>query len=477
MNIAPPLLLALFNLCSSESSSGPSFASADRAACSDYAWICYLYYLIVLQTINTVCDVGLIYEPLILLHGSPLVAINAPKSHHPTPAPQARAALTDTPRARTRSSSKVHHSHPLPPHSDRAFLSPTITWAMLADGYVCVVQTLISTPTQLVVAWRIKLMTKSWWVSGSSRSSRSPLSTRPYPSLRARTAGSPVATIGVAHVAEFRQFTLMEAPITICLTSTALNACNEWNNLLDGPARDGLGGAARGQWEWWDSLVAERLGGAHGNPVRVSAASPTSRTRPWSPRALRPASHAPHISLYIPARIPSNFAPSVRSSPRAEWLSPARAAHARAHPSCTRDYEGDPRSAAPAREGVSALGTRVRRGEGEREADGGVGAGDGEVAKGELAAWRGPTPPPSRPRLAALRAPVSPCRARPHPVCLGNGPTRHHGWTLPRSLELADVTRCRGVSAEDTRSLFNPHLFDLGSAPRVRTIPRYLVDP
>ncbi|KAJ7434638.1 hypothetical protein FB451DRAFT_1571885, partial [Mycena latifolia] len=43
----------------------------------DYAWIRYL--ISYLKRINTVCDRGLICEPLILLHENPLITINAPK--------------------------------------------------------------------------------------------------------------------------------------------------------------------------------------------------------------------------------------------------------------------------------------------------------------------------------------------------------------------------------------------------------------
>ncbi|KAJ7641281.1 hypothetical protein FB45DRAFT_354425 [Roridomyces roridus] len=75
-------------------------------------WIRYLiYYLILLEVVNTVCDIGLIYEPLITLHGTQNV---------PTPALQA------------------------------------------ADP---IVTTLISTPTQLFMAWRVRLVTKSGWPS------------------------------------------------------------------------------------------------------------------------------------------------------------------------------------------------------------------------------------------------------------------------------------------------------------------------
>ncbi|KAJ7894803.1 hypothetical protein B0H13DRAFT_2665228 [Mycena leptocephala] len=126
---------------------------------TDYAVIRYLiYYLILMETINTVCDVGLIYEPLIKLHNSPLAAINSPM-----------------------------------------FLA--------ADP---IVTTLISTPVQLFMAWRIMLVTKSKWLSG-------------LVALLAFTSliGGVVATIGVARAPQFTNFRLVEGPLTLWLTSTA----------------------------------------------------------------------------------------------------------------------------------------------------------------------------------------------------------------------------------------------------------------
>ncbi|KAJ7696212.1 hypothetical protein B0H17DRAFT_1053935 [Mycena rosella] len=126
---------------------------------TDYAWIRYLiYYLIVLETINTVCDVGLIYEPLISLRDNPSVMIISPR-------------------------------------------------LLAADPLVT---SLISTPTQLFMAWRIKLVTKSKWYSGV-------VAALAFISL----VGGTAATIGVAHYREFAKFKLVEAPITIWLTSTA----------------------------------------------------------------------------------------------------------------------------------------------------------------------------------------------------------------------------------------------------------------
>ncbi|KAJ6532905.1 hypothetical protein DFH09DRAFT_1181843 [Mycena vulgaris] len=126
---------------------------------TDYAWIRYLiYYLIVLETINTICDVGLIYEPLIKMHDNPDVIIK----------------------------------------------SPTL---LSADP---IVTTLISTPTQLFMAWRIVLVTKSKWYGGV-------VALLAFTSL----VGGMVATIGVSNVREFAKFNLVEAPITVWLTSTA----------------------------------------------------------------------------------------------------------------------------------------------------------------------------------------------------------------------------------------------------------------
>ncbi|KAJ7819965.1 hypothetical protein B0H14DRAFT_2835209 [Mycena olivaceomarginata] len=84
--------------------------------CKSDTWIRYLiYYLILMETINTICDIGVIYEPLIILHGAPTLP----------PLPFANLLATD----------------------------PIVT-------------TLISTPTQLFMAWRIRLVTKSKWPAG-----------------------------------------------------------------------------------------------------------------------------------------------------------------------------------------------------------------------------------------------------------------------------------------------------------------------
>ncbi|KAJ7238267.1 hypothetical protein B0H12DRAFT_1137662 [Mycena haematopus] len=125
---------------------------------TDYAWVRYLiYYLAVMETVNTICDVGLIYEPLVKLHG-------------------------DT------SSGK----------------SPTL---LAADP---VVTTLISTPVQLFMAWRIRLVTRSNWLSG-------------IVALLALISlvGGVGATIVVALHPDFTQFHLAEPPLTLWLTSTA----------------------------------------------------------------------------------------------------------------------------------------------------------------------------------------------------------------------------------------------------------------
>ncbi|KAJ6479575.1 hypothetical protein C8R45DRAFT_1155561 [Mycena sanguinolenta] len=125
---------------------------------TDYAWIRYLiYYLAVMETVNTVCDVGLIYEPLVKLHG-------------------------DT-------------------SSDKG---PTL---LAADP---VVTALISTPVQLFMAWRIRLVTKSNWLSGI-------VSLLAFLSL----IGGVSATIVVAHFPKFTQFHLAEGPLTLWLTSAA----------------------------------------------------------------------------------------------------------------------------------------------------------------------------------------------------------------------------------------------------------------
>ncbi|KAJ7113208.1 hypothetical protein C8R44DRAFT_741537 [Mycena epipterygia] len=126
---------------------------------TDYGWIRYLiYYLILLEVINTVCDIGLIYEPLITLHNSTSVLMDSPK-------------------------------------------------LLAADP---VVTTLISTPTQLFMAWRIRRVTRSNWLSGS-------VALLAFASF----VGGLVATISVATHPKFAQFVLAEAPLTLWLTSTA----------------------------------------------------------------------------------------------------------------------------------------------------------------------------------------------------------------------------------------------------------------
>ncbi|KAJ6589452.1 hypothetical protein B0H19DRAFT_1103892 [Mycena capillaripes] len=127
---------------------------------ADYAAIRYLiYYLIVMETLNTLCDFGVIYEPLIKLHGSDLAMKNVPT-------------------------------------------------LLAADPVVTV---LISTPTQLFMAWRIRLVTKSNWLSAL-------VALLAFTSLGSGVA----ATIGVAtRVHEIRDFDLIEGPLTLWLTSTA----------------------------------------------------------------------------------------------------------------------------------------------------------------------------------------------------------------------------------------------------------------
>ncbi|KAJ7659200.1 hypothetical protein DFH06DRAFT_1195264 [Mycena polygramma] len=126
---------------------------------TDHPWIRYLvYYLMLLETINTVCDVGLIYEPLIKMHNSPKVLLT----------------------------------------------SPTL---LAADP---VVTTLISTPVQLFMAWRIRLVTKSNWLSGI-------VAFLAFTSL----VGGVGATIGVSLHREFEQFHIVAPQLTVWLTSTA----------------------------------------------------------------------------------------------------------------------------------------------------------------------------------------------------------------------------------------------------------------
>ncbi|KAJ7132671.1 hypothetical protein C8R46DRAFT_1326778 [Mycena filopes] len=125
----------------------------------DFGWIRYLiHYLIVLETINTICDVGLIYQPLIQLRNSPSVLIDSP-----------------------------------------TFLA--------ADPIVTV---LISTPVQLFMAWRIRRLTKSNWLSGL-------VALVAFLSL----VGGVGATIGVALNPQFAKIPLVEAHLTLWLTSSA----------------------------------------------------------------------------------------------------------------------------------------------------------------------------------------------------------------------------------------------------------------
>ncbi|KAJ7113205.1 hypothetical protein C8R44DRAFT_631525 [Mycena epipterygia] len=136
----------------------PVFSPPLVTASSDFGWTRYLiYYLILMELINTVCDVGLIYEPLITLYSALFCA----------PAPSFLAA------------------------------DPVIT-------------TLISTPTQLFMAWRIRRLTRSNWLSGL-------VALLAFASL----VGGIAATIAVATHREFAQLAFAEAPLTLWLTSTA----------------------------------------------------------------------------------------------------------------------------------------------------------------------------------------------------------------------------------------------------------------
>ncbi|KAJ7113204.1 hypothetical protein C8R44DRAFT_631106 [Mycena epipterygia] len=137
----------------------PRIFSSALTASSDFGWIRYfVYYLILMETINTVCDVGLIYEPLIMLHG----ACESPLASHSSLCPNS--------------------------------FSPT----------------LISTPTQLFMAWRIRRVTRSNYLSGVV-ALLAPFS----------TVGGIAATIGVAQQREFAKFPLIAGSLTLWLTSTA----------------------------------------------------------------------------------------------------------------------------------------------------------------------------------------------------------------------------------------------------------------
>ncbi|KAF7290371.1 hypothetical protein HMN09_01295100 [Mycena chlorophos] len=126
---------------------------------SDTAWIRYLvYYLIVLEATNTICAVGVIYEPLIKMHDAPLVQVNSPK-------------------------------------------------LLAADP---IVTTLISTPVQLFMAWRIWLVTKSIWHAAL-------VGVLAFASL----AGGIASTVLVALNPQFEHFASLKVPLAIWLTSTA----------------------------------------------------------------------------------------------------------------------------------------------------------------------------------------------------------------------------------------------------------------
>ncbi|KAJ7759578.1 hypothetical protein B0H16DRAFT_1816250 [Mycena metata] len=142
---------------------------------TDFNWTRYIiYYLIVMETINTICDVGLIYEPLITLRYSQSVEIYSPKFLAADPIVTVSANLT---------LHAIQTSRP---------------------------QTLISTPCQLFLAWRIRRVTKSNWLSGL-------VALLSFASL----VGGVGATIGVALRPEFAQFHLLEPEITLWLASTA----------------------------------------------------------------------------------------------------------------------------------------------------------------------------------------------------------------------------------------------------------------
>ncbi|KAJ7022393.1 hypothetical protein C8F04DRAFT_1240790 [Mycena alexandri] len=146
---------------------------------TDFTWTRYIiYYLIVMETINTICDVGLIYEPLITLRNSQSVEIYSPKF--------LAAGAHSLRRV------DIVIKSDLPRSSD-----PIVT-------------TLISTPCQLFLAWRIRRVTKSNWLSGL-------VALLSFLSL----VGGVGATIGVALNPEFAKFHLVEPEITLWLTSTA----------------------------------------------------------------------------------------------------------------------------------------------------------------------------------------------------------------------------------------------------------------
>ncbi|CAK5271658.1 unnamed protein product [Mycena citricolor] len=142
---------------------------------AERGWVRYLvYYLVVMEVINTMCDIGLIYEPLISLHDNPQVTVRSPKLLAADP------VVTASP-----------ETFPLP--------------RMLRGR-----QTLISTPTQLFMAWRIKLITKSKALGAC-------VAFLAFLSL----TGGVSSSIGVAQSPDFSDFQHHQVPLTLWLTSTA----------------------------------------------------------------------------------------------------------------------------------------------------------------------------------------------------------------------------------------------------------------
>ncbi|KAJ7240807.1 hypothetical protein C8J57DRAFT_1562304 [Mycena rebaudengoi] len=126
---------------------------------TDHSWIRYLVlYLIFVEVVNTVCNIGVVYEPLITLRDSPVALVKAP--------------------------------------------------TMLAADPIITV--LISTPTQLFMAWRIRLVTKSNWFSGLVA----------LLALVSFVAGI-IATISVPLVRFFSRFADLQGALATWLTSTA----------------------------------------------------------------------------------------------------------------------------------------------------------------------------------------------------------------------------------------------------------------
>ncbi|KAF7313173.1 hypothetical protein MKEN_01003800 [Mycena kentingensis (nom. inval.)] len=146
---------------------------------TDYRLIrCLIYYLIVIEIANTVCNILLIYEPLIKMHDSPLVTINAPTL---LPA----GAL-------------------MPPSVLSVLTVPSLR---PTDP---IVTGLISTPVQLFMAWRIRLVTKSTWLAVL-------VALLAFTSL----VGATISTVFMHLHPRFDEFTDFEAPLAVWLTSTA----------------------------------------------------------------------------------------------------------------------------------------------------------------------------------------------------------------------------------------------------------------